>query len=168
MPKRKTGESVKIRLKTSRSVWKLTQSSNEQNIIKVIDMFQLWTRIFSSVTSDPLKMVLVVRGDLKMGKGKTAAQCAHASILCYEKCLHKNPKLLQIWTDTGQPKVVLKAESLSEMESIYRKANDANIVAALVRDAGRTQLPAGSVTVLGIGPDTIENIDQLAKHLKLL
>ncbi|XP_037915093.1 peptidyl-tRNA hydrolase 2, mitochondrial [Hermetia illucens] len=113
-------------------------------------------------------MVLVVRGDLKMGKGKTAAQCAHASILCYEKCLHKNPKLLQIWTDTGQPKVVLKAESLSEMESIYRKANDANIVAALVRDAGRTQLPAGSVTVLGIGPDTIENIDQLAKHLKLL
>lgn len=131
-------------------------------------MFQLWRRIFSSVTSDPLKMVLVVRGDLKMGKGKTAAQCAHASILCYEKCLHKNPKLLQIWTDTGQPKVVLKAESLSEMESIYRKANDANIVAALVRDAGRTQLPAGSVTVLGIGPDTIENIDQLAKHLKLL
>lgn len=28
------------------------------------------------------KMVLIVRNDLKMGKGKIASQCAHAAILC--------------------------------------------------------------------------------------
>lgn len=30
----------------------------------------------------PSKMVLVVRTDLKMGKGKIASQCCHAAILC--------------------------------------------------------------------------------------
>lgn len=28
------------------------------------------------------KMVLIVRTDLKMGKGKIASQCSHAAILC--------------------------------------------------------------------------------------
>ena len=29
----------------------------------------------------PVKMVLVVRNDLKMGKGKVAAQCSHATLV---------------------------------------------------------------------------------------
>jgi PTH2 family peptidyl-tRNA hydrolase len=34
----------------------------------------------SSRSRDPLKMVLCVRTDLEMGKGKIAAQCAHAAV----------------------------------------------------------------------------------------
>lgn len=33
------------------------------------------------------KMVLVVRNDLGMGKGKMAAQCCHAAVMCYQKAM---------------------------------------------------------------------------------
>jgi PTH2 family peptidyl-tRNA hydrolase len=42
------------------------------------------------------------------------------------------------------------------------------LVAELIRDAGKTQIPSGSVTALGIGPDEEEKIDKLVKDLKLL
>ena len=36
------------------------------------------------------KMVFVIRTDLNMGKGKVAAQCAHAAVMCYKVSnLHK-------------------------------------------------------------------------------
>lgn len=38
------------------------------------------------------KMVLLVRMDLKMGKGKVASQCAHAAVGAYQQCRRKDPK----------------------------------------------------------------------------
>ena len=55
------------------------------------------------------KMVLVVRTDLNMGKGKAAAQCAHAAVDLYKKSLKLTPKLLKQWETFGQAKVALKA-----------------------------------------------------------
>lgn len=118
--------------------------------------------------SEPLKMVLIVRNDLGMSKGKTGAQCAHAAIMCYEQCLRQQPALANAWLHLGQPKVVLRANSLKELDELSKAARKANVVHGVVRDAGRTQVAAGTVTVLGIGPDTISNIDALAKHLRLL
>ncbi|XP_078681217.1 peptidyl-tRNA hydrolase 2, mitochondrial-like isoform X2 [Branchiostoma floridae x Branchiostoma belcheri] len=40
------------------------------------------------------KMVFVVRQDLKMGKGKVAAQCSHAAVSLYKKMSRSNPDLL--------------------------------------------------------------------------
>lgn len=39
------------------------------------------------------KMVLVVRTDLGMGKGKVAAQCGHASLACYKRALKHMPRV---------------------------------------------------------------------------
>ncbi|XP_026475353.1 peptidyl-tRNA hydrolase 2, mitochondrial [Ctenocephalides felis] len=99
------------------------------------------------------KMVFVVRTDIGLRSGKIAAQCCHAAILCYEK---------------GQAKVVLKVNNLASLEEIYKQAKDSNITAELVRDAGHTQVTPGTITVLGIGPDTVEKVDSVTKHLKLL
>lgn len=86
------------------------------------------------------KMVLIVRNDLKMGKGKIASQCSHAAILCYQKSLQRNSNLLKKWIMCGQPKIVLKVDSLSEIEELQKKAEELDIVAEVVRDAGRTQV----------------------------
>ncbi|KAH8491576.1 hypothetical protein H0E87_023631 [Populus deltoides] len=64
---------------------------------------------------DHFKMVLVVRNDLKMGKGKIAAQCSHATLGLYKKLLHRAPKALNRWEMCAQPKVVVKIESEEDM-----------------------------------------------------
>ncbi|KAL0304560.1 UNVERIFIED_CONTAM: Peptidyl-tRNA hydrolase 2, mitochondrial [Sesamum radiatum] len=61
------------------------------------------------------KMVLVVRNDLKMGKGKIAAQCSHATLGLYKKILNRAPKSLGRWEMCGQVKVVVKVESEDDM-----------------------------------------------------
>lgn len=125
------------------------------------------TRVAANL-AEPMKMALVVRGDLKMTKGKTGAQCAHAAIMCFENASKRQSELLNAWLSLGQPKIVLRVNSLKEMEEIVKLANDRNVINGLVRDAGRTQLAVGTITVLGLGPDTVTNIDGLVKHLKLL
>ena len=50
-------------------------------------------------------MVLIVRTDLGMTKGKAAAQCAHAALACYKKALKSAPEVLAAWEKTGQAKV---------------------------------------------------------------
>lgn len=114
------------------------------------------------------KMVLVVRNDLKMGKGKIGAQCGHASVGAYQKAMERNPASVQRWDDSGCAKICVKVESESEMMNIRKAANIHGLNYYLVHDAGRTQIAAGSATVLALGPDLVQTIDQLTGHLKLL
>lgn len=130
-------------------------------------------KMVKTVSSPPTKLALVVRGDLKMSKGKTAAQCAHAAVLCVQESqLSKNEKIQQLlvsWLVKGQPKIVLKVDGgYDDLIQLQKTSKELGVISALVQDAGRTQLAAGTATVLGIGPDTVENIDKLVGHLKLL
>lgn len=50
---------------------------------------------------------MVVRNDLGMGKGKIAAQCAHAAVGCVEKAYKKDSPFLNNWMRQGQPKIVV-------------------------------------------------------------
>ncbi|KXJ81747.1 hypothetical protein RP20_CCG018135 [Aedes albopictus] len=113
-------------------------------------------------------MVLVVRSDLGLRKGKIASQCAHAAVMCYMRSASVNQAKLNSWLVQGQPKIVVKVENLEEMVEIAKKANEKRVVAEIVRDAGRTQISSGTETVLGLGPDSSDVIDSLAGHLKLL
>lgn len=130
---------------------------------------KLWHRArVAALLNESTKMALVVRGDLKMTKGKTGAQCAHAAIICFENAFKQRSDLLNAWMSVGQPKIVLRVDSLQQMEEIVKTANERNVIHGVVRDAGKTQVAAGTVTVLGLGPDTVSNIDSLVKHLRLL
>lgn len=113
-------------------------------------------------------MVLVVRNDLKMGKGKIAAQCAHAAVGAYGKSLKKNPDALDEWEYTGQAKVALKVESERDLMEVYSTAKKAGLVTSLIRDAGRTQISPNTKTVVGIGPASKSAIDAVTGHLKLM
>ncbi|KAF2214608.1 hypothetical protein CERZMDRAFT_36861 [Cercospora zeae-maydis SCOH1-5] len=116
------------------------------------------------------KLVLVVRTDLGMTKGKMAAQCGHATLACYKAFLRSNPNhpLLKRWEHLGQAKVALKVDSEDEMLMLQATAVSLGLCAQVIHDAGRTQIASGSATVLGIGPAPKSKIDEVTGHLKLL
>lgn len=54
------------------------------------------------------KMVLVVRTDLQMTKGKIAAQCCHAAVAVVSELIRlKAKKVLDVWEESGSTKVNL-------------------------------------------------------------
>lgn len=111
------------------------------------------------------KQVVVVRKDLKMGKGKLATQVAHACIGSLKKA---SEKIIKKWEEEGAKKIVLKARDLKELKNIYKKVKDSGLPYFLVRDAGLTQLKKGEITCLGIGPAEEKKIDRITGKLKLL
>ncbi|NXY89878.1 PTH2 hydrolase, partial [Alcedo cyanopectus] len=117
--------------------------------------------------SGEFKMVLIVRNDLKMGKGKVAAQCSHAAVSAYKQVQKRNPDLLRQWEYCGQPKVVLKAPDEETLIQLLDDAKHLGLTVSLIQDAGRTQIAPGSQTVLGIGPGPADVIDKVSGHLKL-
>lgn len=44
---------------------------------------------------------MCVRNDLKMQKGKVAAQCGHAAVAAYAKAISNKPKTLKNWLKFG-------------------------------------------------------------------
>ena len=112
-----------------------------------------------------MKQVILVRMDLKMPKGKLAAQCCHAAV----QAAFKAPKdLLKEWDRQGSKKVVLKVKDKEELRKYLRLAKQAKLRPTLIRDAGRTFLKPGTETCLGIGPDEESNIDKVTGELSPL
>ncbi|BCU70475.1 peptidyl-tRNA hydrolase Pth2 [Stygiolobus caldivivus] len=120
----------------------------------------------------PIKMVIVVRTDLEMGKGKIAAQAAHAAVSLVLDILYKGKnnwrEWLEEWLSEGQPKIVVKVNSLDEMLRRSKLAQDYNLPFVIIQDAGKTQLEPGTPTCVGIGPAPSEIIDKITGDLKLL
>merc|ERR1712176_333046 len=116
----------------------------------------------------PYKLVLVVNKSLKMKSGKIAAQCGHASVACYKSALRQCPNALKAWENTGCAKVAVSCPNEEEMLCIMRKAYEKQIPLYLVEDAGRTQIAAGSKTVLGLGPAPVREFVGVTDHLKLV
>lgn len=127
-----------------------------------------FNNLFQYNPNEEFKVVLVVRTDLGMGKGKIAAQCCHAAVGVFEKAVYKDPEALKVWQYTGQAKVALKTDSVDEIKQIADNAKKMGLLTSLVRDAGRTQIAPNSITVLGIGPAPKDVIDKVTGHLKLL
>jgi len=110
-----------------------------------------------------LKQVIAVRGDLKLGKGKTAAQVAHASVSAADKSPWKRE-----WISGGQKKTVVKCSGEKELLELMKEAGRLGLPLSLVEDAGLTQIPPGTKTCLGIGPAPEEQVDKVTGKLKLL
>ena len=110
------------------------------------------------------KQVILVRQDLKLAKGKTAVQCAHASVECV---LKTDRRVVDRWRKEGGKKVVLRVSNKAELIRFKRLADHARLKNSLITDAGKTAVAPGTVTCLGIGPDHSGKIDLLTKELKM-
>ncbi|MDE1853096.1 MAG: peptidyl-tRNA hydrolase Pth2 [Thaumarchaeota archaeon] len=115
-----------------------------------------------------MKQAIVVRSDLKMGKGKVAAQVAHASLSAAESAQQRRQNWYDGWKDGGQAKIVLKVDSEEALRDMFQKAKAAGLPAALIEDRGLTQIDPGTVTCVGIGPAPDGEVDGITGKLKLL
>jgi peptidyl-tRNA hydrolase, PTH2 family len=110
------------------------------------------------------KQVILIRQDLKLSKGKLAAQVAHASV---EATLKSDKSIVTKWRNQGMKKVVLKVASTKDLIKYNQLAKDANIKTALIKDAGHTELKPGTTTCLGVGPDEEDKIDSITGKLQM-
>eukprot|EP01080_Neovahlkampfia_damariscottae_P009114 gene9114-1204_t len=122
--------------------------------------------------NEECKMVLCVRTDLKMGKGKMCAQCCHAAVGVYGDIIfgknEQHKKWLKKWEDEACAKIALKVDSEKDLLALQKEALDLGLPSYLIMDAGRTQIEPGSKTVVSIGPAPAYMVDKVTKHLKLL
>ncbi|MEM1946449.1 MAG: peptidyl-tRNA hydrolase Pth2 [Candidatus Caldarchaeum sp.] len=114
------------------------------------------------------KQVIVIRADLKMSVGKTAAQASHAAVLAVENARRRRPEWVEDWIASGQKKVVLKVSSEQELRRLADLCSLRGLPHEIVEDAGLTELSPGTATALGIGPAPEEEVDKITGSLPLL
>eukprot|EP01111_Echinosteliopsis_oligospora_P014167 TRINITY_DN5278_c0_g1_i1.p1 TRINITY_DN5278_c0_g1~~TRINITY_DN5278_c0_g1_i1.p1 ORF type:complete len:107 (+),score=29.67 TRINITY_DN5278_c0_g1_i1:287-607(+) len=106
-----------------------------------------------------------------MGVGKIAAQAGHASVgIIQDMQASKDPNsklLLKQYNQNACPKIALKISSYEEMMTLQQKAELMKINNHVVFDAGKTQIPAGSATILSLLGEETE-VNKVTGHLKLL
>ncbi|MBI2542444.1 peptidyl-tRNA hydrolase [Candidatus Woesearchaeota archaeon] len=111
------------------------------------------------------KLVILVREDLKLPKGKMSAQAGHAAV---DAVLKSDKKTVEEWKKTGAGKIVLKVKDEKELFKYKQMAEDNRLKTALITDAGHTVIEPGTITCLGIGPDLSEKIDRITGKLKMM
>jgi len=139
-----------------------------------------------------VKQVIVVRKDLNMGKGKIAAQVAHASMkvlldrmtftdVSLTTPSSSNPRFVDMsmiiskssslydWLNGPFTKVVVSVNSIDELLELQIKADNMNIRHSIITDAGRTEFHGEpTITCIAIGPDESDKIDKITGDLPLL
>jgi PTH2 family peptidyl-tRNA hydrolase len=112
------------------------------------------------------KLTLVMRADLGMGRGKIAAQAAHAAVAA--AMAGSGTRDFRAWLRDGQPKVVLKVSGEDELYAIAERAHASGLPVQVIHDAGRTQVAEGTPTCCAIGPAEASRIDAITGELSLL
>jgi PTH2 family peptidyl-tRNA hydrolase len=114
------------------------------------------------------KQIIVIRSDLKMSKGKIAAQTGHAAVSAAEEARKHDQKWWKAWLEEGQCKIAVKVESEKKLLKLKKEAEELGLPHALISDRGLTQLPPGTITCLGIGPAPSSELDKITGMLALL
>lgn len=119
------------------------------------------------------KLVVVIRKDLGMSLGKIISQAIHAShrggnVMKYNPNeYNENQKFSDPPTDGPEPKcIVCYVNKESDLLKLIEKAKELNVPYGLQVDAGSNEVPKGTLTALGIGPDDQEKVDLICRRLQ--
>jgi PTH2 family peptidyl-tRNA hydrolase len=114
------------------------------------------------------KQVIVFRSDLKLSKGKVAAQAGHAAFSAAEEARKHHKAWLDSWLSEGQCKIAVKVRNEKELLELEKQAKELALPNSVIVDRGLTEIPPGTITCLGIGPAPAEKIDRITGNLPLL
>lgn len=107
-----------------------------------------------------------------MEAGKIASQAGHAFLGAFLNCKDQNAitEYHKDFPKSPGTKICLKVPSLTELHRIAYEAKAAGLSTYVVVDSGCPNFFDGqpTVTALGIGPATKEQIQHITKNLKLL
>lgn len=135
------------------------------------------------------KQIIVMRRDLKMRKGKIAAQAGHACVEAILLALVREGRSGELraeddwvriehdeddrspltdWFDAGVAKVCVYVDSEEELLDLAQRGREQGFVVALVRDAGYTEFHGEpTYTCLAFEPLPADVIDPLTGELPL-
>ena len=114
------------------------------------------------------KQVTAFRSDLKMSRGKIAAQAGHAAVSAAEEARKHFKEWWKAWLREGQCKIAVRVESEKELLELEKQSKELALPCALIVDRGLTEIPPETITCLGIGPAPAEKIDKITRMLPLL
>ena len=136
-----------------------------------------------------VKQVIVVNNELrsKLRHGKLAAQVAHASLgaVFSESCveeyvnhgsadstIYRSKRIpmsseLEAWFNDKFTKVVLRADNEEHLLAIHKQAQEAGLLTALIEDCGNTVFHEPTITCVGIGPATDDQLASITGDLKM-
>ncbi len=139
---------------------------------------------------DYVKQVIVIRKDLKMRKGKIAAQAAHAAMkvildrmqiqeyakgsTMWEGCYVWHMTVFESepiyrWLKGAFTKVVVYVNSEEDLFKLKEEAEDAGLLTSLIIDAGRTEFHGEkTATSIAIGPAWSSELEPITGDLPLL
>jgi len=113
------------------------------------------------------KQVIVVRADLEMSPGKLATQVAHGAVVAFERARKEHREWAKAWLREGQKKAVVKVSGDGGLRELRERAKELELPSELIQDAGLTELPPGTTTVLAVGPAPAELVDKVTGDLSL-
>ena len=103
-----------------------------------------------------------------MSVGKLISQACHAAVGASELAKKQNHRIWRRWRDEGGRKVILQVNSLDELQEIVERAEELDIVNTVISDRGLTEVPPGTITAAGLGPEITERMDKVTGDLRLL
>ncbi|MDF2533936.1 MAG: hypothetical protein K0R18_93 [Bacillales bacterium] len=116
---------------------------------------------------DEIVQYFVVNSELEMSPGKIAAQVGHvATMIAYHAgrdsitTQSQETKWFSDWFYNDQKKIVLRGKQ-KELENLIAKGF------IYIRDNGLTEIPAGSLTVVGLTPMPKDIAQEYVKRLQL-
>lgn len=131
-------------------------------------------------TRNEMKMVILMRTDLNMRKGKMVAQGCHAAVDIFLDRVAIDDNGIDVyhridlnadmkkWLEYSR-KICLGVDSEAQLKDIYEKAKAAGLPCSLIRDDGLVDLKGiPTYTAVAIGPAHEDKINPLTGHLKLI
>jgi len=121
----------------------------------------------SAEPAEPRKVVVCVREDLSMSAGKVAAQTGHAIHSLCREC--PAGAALSAWENEeyGSAIICLAVQNLQDLMQVRDDAISGGVPIFKIFDAGRTEVEAGTCTVMAVGPATNAELAPITGRLKL-
>ena len=133
------------------------------------------------------KQMIIMRRDLKMRKGKIAAQSGHACVEAVLKALQKENRFDQLvdedgymtlntedvtpltqWFQKGVAKVCVYVDSEEELLALHKKAVELGYLDALIQDAGYTEFHGvPTYTCMALEPLYLDDANKITGDLPL-